>query len=604
MNGSKHARRTTGARRWWRLVLAGCLAFALAVGVAGVGWLAVDALAVRRHLQESARLLVDLRERLDAGDRDGGRQAVARLRAETAAARARTGARPWRAGTHLPRVGADLAALATIARVLDELSRRGLPELADVAATLDPASLAPRGTGVDLSRLSHAEPAIRVADAAVRQARDQVAAVPTAGLTDQVRDGLADLRAGLDQAAAMTATGVRAARLLPAMLGAGGPRTFLVLFQNLAEVRATGGIPSAFAVVRTDRGAVSLVRTGTAGRDLGVFSSPVSRLSEAARQLYTDRPAIFPADVNVSPDFPTAARLFREMYRVRTGETVDGVVATDPVALSYLLAATGPVAVPGGPALTRANAVRMLLSEVYARFRGAAAQDRYFAGATRAMFGALLRGALNPGPAIAALAKAAGERRILVWSARAEERDLLAGTVLAGRLPTDDRARPTVGVFLNDGSGAKLGFYLTQAATLQTVTCWADGRATLRLRLRLRSTAPRSGLPRAVLGLGLAGDPYTVRTQVNVFSPVGGSVVDAREGGAQVALGSGREHGRAVASFMVDLAPGRARTLDVRVMTAPAGGWSGPVRLVTTPGITPWAVSTAGATPCPPQKSD
>ena len=41
------------------------------------------------------------------------------------------------------------------------------------------------------------------------------------------------------------------------------------------------------------------------------------------------------------------------------------------------------------------------------------------------------------------------------------------------------------------------------------------------------STAPASGLPPYVLGLGLAGDPYTIRTVVMVFSPAGGSVVDA-----------------------------------------------------------------------------
>ena len=34
------------------------------------------------------------------------------------------------------------------------------------------------------------------------------------------------------------------------------------------------------------------------------------------------------------------------MYRVHSGRRVDGVVATDPVALSYLLQATGPVLLP------------------------------------------------------------------------------------------------------------------------------------------------------------------------------------------------------------------------------------------------------------------
>ncbi|MFC7483852.1 DUF4012 domain-containing protein [Luedemannella flava] len=329
------------------MVAAG-LALVLGAGVAGAGWLATDVLAARRHLLASAHLVTELRDRLAAGDRVGAGDAVARLRAETAAARTRTTATPWRLGADLPGMGRDLAVVATIARVLDDLSRRGLPELADVAATLDPAALTPRHGRMDVGPLRRAEPALRVADAAVRRARDEIAAVPVTGLAGPVAAAVAELRAGLTRAAAMTTTGVRAARLLPGMLGADGPRTYLVLFQNLAEARATGGIPGAFAVIRADRGAVRLVRTGTAARDLRVFLPPVARLSETARSLYTERPAIFPADVNVSPDFPTAARLIREMYRLRTGQTVDGVIATDPVALAYLLSATGPLRVSGG----------------------------------------------------------------------------------------------------------------------------------------------------------------------------------------------------------------------------------------------------------------
>ena len=91
-----------------------------------------------------------------------------------------------------------------------------------------------------------------------------------------------------------------------------------------------------------------MVGQGTASNDLGGFDSPVLRLDPAMRQLYTDRLGIHPADVNFTPHFPTTAILAREMYRRRSGHVVDGVVATDPVALAYLLRATGPVPLPSG----------------------------------------------------------------------------------------------------------------------------------------------------------------------------------------------------------------------------------------------------------------
>jgi len=98
---------------------------------------------------------------------------------------------------------------------------------------------------------------------------------------------------------------------------------------------------------------------------------------------------------------------------------------------------------------------------------------------------------------------------------------------LEGSLPDREEGGPTtVGVFLNDGSGAKLGYYLTHSAALTGEGCRPDGRRVLRLEINLGSTAPPNGLPADVLGLGLAGDPYTVRTNVMVFSPAGGAIMD------------------------------------------------------------------------------
>ncbi len=188
------------------------------------------------------------------------------------------------------------------------------------------------------------------------------------------------------------------------------------------------------------------------------------------RALYTDLPGIYPADVNLTPHFPTAAALYREMYRRRTGDTVDGVLATDPVALSYLLRALGPVEVPGQPKLIATTAVRTLLSDTYRRLGSSKAQDRYFAASAQAVFDALLHRTVQPRAVATALSAAVTERRILFWTAHADEQAQLADTRLAGVLPERETV-PTVGVFLNDGSGAKLGYYLDRSATLSAGAC-------------------------------------------------------------------------------------------------------------------------------------
>jgi uncharacterized protein DUF4012 len=563
--------------------------------VVGPGWQARD------HLVSAARLARQLHQQLAAGDVAQARETLTALQDQAGAARDATSGLGWRLGRRLPWLGANFAATGTAAAIVDDLAREGLPPVVEAAADLDPAALAPLGGRLDLAPLQRAAPRMAAADQAVRAARDRAAAIGTGGLVPPVRSAITLLQRELDRAARTVAAAARVTTLAPPMLGANGPRTYLVLFQNPAEIRATGGMPGAFAVVRADRGRLRIVEQGTAAADLKSFERPVLPLDPGMRALYTDRLGTYPANVNLTPHFPTAAALAREMYRLRSGYTVDGVLATDPIALSYLLRATGPVRPAGGPALTAANAVPTLLSDVYEQPGGT--QDAYFAAAAAAAFDALVGGAANPRTALTELARAAGERRVLLWSAHESEQQLIAGTVLAGELPADDGMRPTVGVFLNDGSGAKLGYYLTQSVRLEVTGCRADGRRELRVRVGLGSTAPASGLPAPVLGMGLAGDPYTIRTNVSVFSPARGRLVGMRLDGVPVPAGTGLERGRMVGLLTVDLPPGGHRVIEADLLTAPLptnlGGPAAAPDIWLTPAVRTWHRDSHSSLVCP-----
>ena len=77
------------------------------------------------------------------------------------------------------------------------------------------------------------------------------------------------------------------------------------------------------------------------------------------------------------------------MWLRETGVDVSGVISLDPVSLSYLLEATGPVALPTGDVLTSENAVDLLLNGVYLRYADPRDQDAFFAAAAGSVFGAL-----------------------------------------------------------------------------------------------------------------------------------------------------------------------------------------------------------------------
>ncbi|MFG1608612.1 DUF4012 domain-containing protein [Actinoplanes sp. NPDC049265] len=584
-----------GRRKPILLAAAGLVAALLVT----LGMVGVSGFRAKGHLQTAAGLFAQLEQQIRTGDVTAAKGTLAALQIETKAAHEDTDGALWGLAGKAPILGDDLRAVGTVAKVLDDLAFNGLPALMDVAAGLDPKTLAPKNGRVDMTALNTAAPRIAAGLTVIRNAHAEVQGIPVDGLVGQVEAAVTQLSAGLGKAEELVSTADRAARLLPGMLGAQGPRNYLVLFQNNAEVRATGGMPGAYIVVHADAGAVTITDQGTAASDLKTFSPPVQTLSLDQQSLYTDRPAVFPADVNLTPDYPTAASLMRNMYRKRSGVTVNGVLATDPVALSYLLKATGAVKLPQGEPLTADNAVRVLLSEAYAKYPEPTAQDAYFARAARATFEALIKGQGDAKGMVTQLGRAAGERRLLMWSADPAEQQILAGTVLEGRLPVDDPASPTVGVFLNDGTGAKLSYYLTQTAALTVGACDEDGGREMHLKLTLGSTAPTTGLPAYVTGLALSGNKYTSRTNVMVFSPTNAAVVGITSEGQEIEFGAGIERGRFVAVLTADLVPGAKQTYDITIQPSelPKDGAIRP-RLWTTPGVRPWQTAVEPGAAC------
>jgi Protein of unknown function (DUF4012) len=351
-------------RAGWIMLATGVLILA---GTAWVGWRSYQAYS---HLKiasaDVSRLQDELRD-MTTFDPAAAAGTIDHLRAESAMARSAVDDPVFRAATVLPWLGANLSAVRDVTVTVDSLATEVAPSLVRVAQTLRPADLAPRAGSIDLAPIEQSSAVLQSADAAVNASRARMAGIDRSALLAPVNDAVLTLWRKLDDAVAVTGTGARAARLLPPMLGAHGSRTYLVVFQNLAEPRATGGIFGSYALVHADNGKISIAH-GTPTRNLGSFDPPIVELSHQQLALYTPVMAQYPADVNLTPDFPTAAALFAKMYSERTGSAVDGVVAVDPVALSYVLRGSSPIDVGDGMVLTSDSLVRILLATAYQKF--------------------------------------------------------------------------------------------------------------------------------------------------------------------------------------------------------------------------------------------
>jgi hypothetical protein len=559
------------------------------VGMAATVWIGVRGWQARTALTTAIPQVEELQRQVLSGDLDGAQVTLDALQLRTERARSLTSDPIWRIAAHLPWVGRNLSAVGGVARGVDDLADLVMPPVVASSGRLDLSALRPVKGRIDLAPLEAIAPMVAKASDAAALVSTGLDTINTDGLLDLIAGPVMDVQDRVRDLALTMRTGDRAARLLPPMLGADGPRRYLLLLQTNAELRATGGLPGAMTVITADDGVIQVADQVTAG-GMPRYDEPVIDLAAEDTALFSDRLGRYMGDVNLTPDFPTAAAVTWEMWRRDTGEELDGVLATDPVALSYLLGATGPVDDGMGGQLTAADAVHVLLSAAYERYPEPTDQDAYFQGVAVNVFNAFVTGAGSPAAAMPALARAAGEHRLLVWSAHRDERAELAGTVLAGTMPTEQVAdvagsTSAVGVFFNDGTGSKMDYYLDTDVELVGSRCEA-GTIVYTVRATVASVAPADGaasLPAAVTGLGTHGVPKgSIGTNIVVLGALDGLVTSVMRDGHQLGVAAYTQGDRPAAVVTVELAPGESAMLEFE-LTDPVPAevlaiWSTPTR--------------------------
>lgn len=544
----------------------------LVLTVAAASWVGSQAALAKSELEQSLPLASAVQQAVLVGDFSGAQGAATELGEHARAASGHVGDPVWQAFEIVPFLGPNLAAVRELAQVVEDISENAVTPLVSLTENLDLAGFSPVGGALDLDPLVQAQPVVADVDETLARASVDVAAIDTSNVLEEVRAATEQLAAAVDSTADSVSDVNRAVQLLPAMLGADERRSYLLLFQNNAEVRATGGLPGAFAEIATENGQIQITRQGSAS---GInFDEPVLDLPLETRGIYTDLVSTFMGDVTLTPQFPITGALTREMWKRTHGTEVDGVISLDPVALSYLLRATGPITLATGEVLTSDNAVQLLLSDVYANYDDPADQDAVFSSAAAAVFAVLAGGNSDPAALISALAQAGDERRILIWSAHEDDQKLLAGTTLTGDLPVSDASAEKIGVYFNDATGAKMNTHLDTRIDLGEVTCRQDGRPYYAVDVTLTNTAPldaATSLPESVTGPGTYGVVQgNIKTMMVVYGPPNSLNLGVIRGGEWIAYHSASDAGYPVSQTAVELAPGESSTTRFYLLGADA----------------------------------
>ena len=542
----------------------------LALLVIIAAWVGVRGWMAYQHLSRIEAGISEASSAL-ASDPGAAGATVARLATDASAAHDLTSDPVWHLAEGAPWIGPQLQAFGTVASAGDTLLSDALLPLVTAAQDTSFDALKPVDGRIDTSGLAVLAPPAQSAAAAAADASDQLLGLNRTPLVGVLARAVDKSSTVFEQAATSLDALSRATRLLPDVLGQNGERNYLLLVQNNAEWRSLGGIAGTAILLKTDQGAISLAGTESGTSLSSGIKNPVVDLPTDVQNIYETRPARFFQNLTQIPDFTFDGPLAREMYKQRTGVEVDGVITLDPVVLSYLLRATGPVALPDGETLSADNAVQMLLSDVYQRYPDPSTQDAFFAAATGAVFAAFLEGRGSTVSLLTNLATAADQRRVLMWSADPEEQDILEGSSVAGELPVTDEETARFGVYLNDGGGSKMSYYVKPDVSLAWDQCAPDGRKgprQLTLKMTLTNTAPAdaaSSLPRYVTANGaFATAPGTASVVSNVYLPEGYELVSG-ETATGTASANGSFEGRQVLTFGFQLLPQASADLTVTV---------------------------------------
>ncbi|WP_193046463.1 DUF4012 domain-containing protein [Mycolicibacterium baixiangningiae] len=549
--------------------------FVLLLVVAFGCWLAVRAFDAKSNLEAARNSAQQAKDALLQGDTEGASEFANDAHSHAQQARDATHSIPWNIASAVPLLGDPFTSGQEISDVVLGLAADVLQPAAKVGAVLSPDQLL-QGNRVDVQALREREPQLSTLAAAATNLNENARAISDPTYVSLLADARSQLQEQTANVAGLLDNTALAARIVPSMMGADGARTYFMAFQTNAEARGTGGLLGGFGVLRFDNGTAT-VDTLASNRDLAGATASVDLGREFTEMYGFTNPTTDFRNSNLSSHFPYAAQIWKSMWAEQTGMNVDGVIALDPVALSYVLGAVGSVKMPDGEVITKDNVVELTESTAYSRFpTDQTARKMYLQDIASEVVRKITGRVESPQKLLDALGKAVGERRIAVWSSVPADQELLEETPLAHVVP-DDPA-PYAGVVVNNLGGNKLDYYLRRQIEYVADGCSAETRNST-VTIRLSNEAPTTGLPDYVATApGIRPDiPLDVPrgamvTSVRLLATTGATLISALVDGQQVPVFSGTERGHPTFEVQLGIPPGQSGVLSFRLSEPTSAG--------------------------------
>jgi UDP-N-acetylmuramyl pentapeptide phosphotransferase/UDP-N-acetylglucosamine-1-phosphate transferase len=483
-------------------------------------------------------------------------------------------------GRGIPFLASNVRAAQTLADIGTDLANAG----ESLTAAVDPEALKVVHGRLPIEEVRKITPKLEHGASVLSDARarlDNLRNDPY--LVQPVRDAVNKVYVQLAQADREAGHTAAAARLAPPIFGADGDRTYLLVTQNNAESRATGGFIGSYALITAHDGKLHvgpILRTNTWNAAVRAQPSLTYQAPEDYRRRYTQyRPDTTLQNINLSPDFPSVAEALMSLAPQAGLPKVDGVLSVDPAGLAALLQLTGPVTVEGWPTeIDSGNVVNVTLRDAYSVFAATPERADFLGDVAKAAVDEATSKTLGKPAEIAkVLGQAAHEGHLDLAFARPEEQRLAVDLGVSGRL--DPVKSDYSAVTTSNFAGNKIDYYLQRAVDYRVLVTPNDdaseGRASADLSIDLNNTAPSSGLPESVIGPFLP-DRFVAgenRLLLSMYSPL--QFTSATVDGKPTSVTPGRERGRNVYSLIQKI-PSQTTTTTTAKLAGGVklrGGW-------------------------------
>jgi len=385
-----------------------------------------------------------------------------------------------------------------------------------------------KGSVIQIDRVRELGEVISQVRTDIAAAADDLARVDPSVLPRRSRPRIEDALTEARSADDLLADAEAGFEILPSFLGAEGPRSYLLGFQNPDELRGTGGSILRFAELHIEDGVPTLERGGSVykiDQDRTTFDIPLPKDAWYVRSIEDAQRF---GNANWSPDWPLSSKLTvaygrraaREFADAEFPSRIDGVIGVDPMAVEKVMPGVGAYVLPDyRNRITADSVLYFVLYKAYAAYPIAAQRRAVLQEVVDGFYDGLID-PTHPTELAQGLGEALRFKNMQIWMADHREQDFVE------RMEWDGGIRKASGsdylyVVEQNVGGNKFDYFDDQSTEMDIAIDGRDVRVRTSVSITHSVFFPQ---PRWVLGDSSKGDaakkaspPH--RPMINVYVP-------------------------------------------------------------------------------------